>query len=57
MTYLTPKELCERLKVSYPTIVRWRKKKIGPPFVKVNYNTVRYPLDKLESWEENQQDL
>lgn len=52
---LTTKELCEHLRVSEPTIIRWRKKKVIPYFT--IGTAVRYHLNEviaaLEAKKEN----
>lgn len=52
---LTTKELCEHLRVSEPTIIRWRKKKVIPYFT--IGTAVRYHLGEviaaLEAKKEN----
>lgn len=42
---LTTKELCEHLRVSEPTIIRWRKKKVIPFFT--IGSAVRYHLHEV----------
>lgn len=45
--FLTEKQLCEWLKISRSTAIRWRKN--GLPFAKVN-KSVRYDKDKVQEW-------
>ena len=35
---------------SVRTLKRWRKKAIGPPYVRTDSGAVLYPEDKLEQW-------
>ena len=44
---LTDKELCNKIKVTRPTLLAWRKK--GMPFIKVN-KSVRFEYDKVLEW-------
>lgn len=46
---LTPNEVAELLKVSIPTLSRWRGDAAGPPFVAMQ-GSIRYPRDKLQAW-------
>jgi len=56
---LTPGETAERLRVSLPTLARWRQSGSGPPFVKFSRTKqaiVRYrESDLLEFIDENLQ--
>ena len=52
MKLLTPSEVREILKVSLPTLARWRAPESpieGPPWIKVG-DQIRYPDDELQSW-------
>ena len=46
---LTPREVAELLRVSLPTLSRWRGEDAGPPFIAVQ-GSIRYPRDKLQTW-------
>jgi len=48
-TLLTPREVAAQVGVTLGTLVDWRFRRVGPPFIKVG-KLVRYPLDALESW-------
>ena len=53
---LRPKEAAEVLGVSQRTLIRWRQKAEGPPFISMgNYATVLYPIKKLEAWMEERE--
>ena len=39
-----------RVGVTVDTLKRWRRKKKGPPYVRIDSQRVRYPQDKLEQW-------
>ncbi|NLV63679.1 MAG: helix-turn-helix domain-containing protein [Clostridiaceae bacterium] len=45
--FLTESQLCEWLKISRSTAVRWRKN--GMPFTKVS-KAIRYDKDKVQKW-------
>lgn len=47
---LTVDELAQRLRVSVPTLNRWRGKGEGPKFVKTKQR-VLYPLREVEAYE------
>jgi excisionase family DNA binding protein len=47
---LAPEEVAEILGVQPSTLVRWRRLKQGPPFVRVGHRTVRYQQEVLEEW-------
>lgn len=49
---LTPEQVAERLGKPIRTLESWRRRKKGPPCVRLNINKdVRYPLSKLIAWE------
>lgn len=48
-TYLTTKQVAERLGIAVPTLHLWRSKNTGPLSVRFG-STVRYPLSEFESW-------
>ena len=53
--YLTVDEVAARLRVEKETLHRWRREKIGPPYIQVKKGaTVIYPLDALSRWEAQQ---
>jgi hypothetical protein len=49
---LTPSDVAERLSVMPGTLVDWRFRGVGPPYVKVG-KLVRYPGDALAAWIES----
>ncbi|HOY80612.1 MAG: helix-turn-helix domain-containing protein [Armatimonadia bacterium] len=51
--WITRPELGERLRISEKTLAQWAVKKTGPPYAKFGRH-VRYRLDLVEAWEENQ---
>jgi predicted site-specific integrase-resolvase len=53
---LTPKELCERWKVSESVLRHWRVKDAGPSYIKLGENRnseVRYRLEDIEAFEKS----
>ena len=46
---LTSRELAKMLRVSKPTLARWRALDQGPPFVKIE-GSVRYPREAVDRW-------
>lgn len=49
-TFLNPKELAQRWKISPSTLERWRWLGAGPNFIKIG-GLVRYRLDAVEAYE------
>jgi len=47
VTYITLKELCEKLKISRATVDRWRRE--GLPFIKIG-NGVRFIESDVMEW-------
>ena len=49
--YLTVNEVAEMIRVSTPTLARWRAADPvqGPPFVKIE-GSVRYPREAVQKW-------
>jgi phage terminase Nu1 subunit (DNA packaging protein) len=47
---LTERELADWLKVSIPTLRRWRMEGIGPEFIKCGPSLVRYQLATVQRW-------
>ena len=45
----TAREVADKLKVSKPTLARWRAADQGPPFIQVE-GSVRYPSDAFQRW-------
>ena len=50
-TYLTIKQVCERLGVSRASINRWRKTDDFPPARQFSPGCVRWPLSAVIEWE------
>jgi hypothetical protein len=53
-TFLTPKELAARLKVTLRALEVWRKQGIGPAGVKMGFkknSAIRYRLTDVIAWE------
>jgi predicted DNA-binding transcriptional regulator AlpA len=48
--FLTPKELSKQISVSVKTLERWRKEKVGPPFVKIGNKRIRYHIKDIDAW-------
>lgn len=49
MDTLTTAEVQQRLRMSRATLLRWRRKGMGPRAVKMG-NEVRYPVEDFEAW-------
>ncbi len=52
-TMLTSNQAALRIGYTVDTLKRWRRKKKGPPYVRLDgtdQGRVRYPEDKLEQW-------
>jgi phage terminase Nu1 subunit (DNA packaging protein) len=47
---LTERELADWLKISIPTLRRWRTEGIGPEFIKCGPSLVRYQLATVQRW-------
>lgn len=45
--YWTQEDLCQELKISKSTAIRWRKE--GMPFIKIN-RAVRFSKSDVEKW-------
>ena len=48
--FLTDAQLAARWQVHRQTLIRWRREKIGPPFVRIN-TRVLYPITGVEQYE------
>jgi excisionase family DNA binding protein len=46
---LTSREVAELLKVSKPTLARWRAADQGPPFIQIE-GSIRYQREALDRW-------
>jgi predicted DNA-binding transcriptional regulator AlpA len=47
---LEPSEVAEILGVRPSTLVRWRRLKQGPPYIRVGHRTVRYQQSAITAW-------
>jgi excisionase family DNA binding protein len=47
---LTPTEVAEILGLQPSTLQFWRKKRKGPPHIRVGHRTVRYPETEFRAW-------
>lgn len=47
---LSPLQVARFLAMSTWALLLWRKKRFGPPFLKVTRKTIRYPRPELEEW-------
>jgi predicted DNA-binding transcriptional regulator AlpA len=47
---LTRREVCRFLRVSKDTVMAWHKRGIGPPFVKLTRQVVRYPVRSFKRY-------
>lgn len=48
--YLTTDQVADLLGLSPDTVLGWRKRRRGPPFVRLANNAVRYPEGALHRW-------
>lgn len=52
---LTPEQLAERLgEVSGRTLETWRRRKVGPPWVRLANGAVRYRPEDVDAWLDSQ---
>lgn len=47
---LTAEEAAEYLNVKKDTLAKWRQLGVGPQYVKVNQNYIRYPAEAILEW-------
>lgn len=47
---LTPAEAAKALRLSMPTLSRWRNHGDGPAFIRLGYNRVVYRRSAIEAW-------
>lgn len=50
-TFLTPKEVADRLRIKTTTLQAMRSRGGGPAFIKVGHRNVLYNLADVEAWE------
>lgn len=51
VSYLSPKQAADRLRLSAKTLEKWRSQGSGPRFLKFG-TRVRYRADDLDAWAE-----
>jgi predicted DNA-binding transcriptional regulator AlpA len=51
--FLTSFQVADLIGVSPWTLLYWRRRHQGPPFVKMASHTLRYPRTELETWLES----
>ena len=49
--FLTPYDLCRRWDIGMNQLERWRDSHVGPDFLLINHNTIRYSIDAVEDFE------
>lgn len=54
---LTPTDLAELLGVEVTTLVDWRYRRHGPPWIKLGHRTVRYSRNAVERWLASRQEV
>jgi len=47
---LTPAEVATYLRVSWRTLQEWRRSGVGPTWIRLGYNRVRYRKAEVEEW-------
>ena len=50
MKYYKSSDVADMLDLTTQTLMSWRKKGFGPKWIKINKNTVRYPIGDFEEW-------
>jgi DNA-binding transcriptional MerR regulator len=55
--YLTEKQVAQKLNISPRTLQAWRRKHVGPPYVRLSPRAIRYELTALLQWLEEQRVL
>ena len=50
MKYYKSNAIADMLNLTTQTLMLWRKKGIGPKWVKLGQNIVRYPIAEYEEW-------
>jgi predicted DNA-binding transcriptional regulator AlpA len=48
--FLSPLQVAQLLGMSAWNLLLWRKKKFGPPFLRITRSTIRYPRWEFEAW-------
>lgn len=47
---MSPRQVADYLGVKQETLTKWRQRGIGPKYVKLNQNFIRYPAGSLVEW-------
>lgn len=55
--YATDQEVAGLLKVTRTTLETWRRRRSGPPFVRISRRCVRYSLADLALWLDQYKEL
>ena len=50
MKYYKPTDVADMLNLTTQTLMLWRKKGIGPEWIKLGQNIVRYPTENFKEW-------
>ena len=50
MKYYKPVDVASMLNLTTQTLMLWRKKGIGPQWIKLGQNIVRYPMPNFDEW-------
>ena len=50
MNYYKPTDVADILNLTTQTLMLWRKKGIGPEWIKLGQNIVRYPTENFKEW-------
>ena len=50
MKHYKPVDVASMLNLTTQTLMLWRKKGIGPEWVKLGQNIVRYPITNFDEW-------
>ena len=50
MKYSKPTDVADMLNLTTQTLMLWRKKGIGPEWIKLGQNIVRYPTENFKEW-------
>ena len=48
--FLTRRQVADILGLSSWALIYWRRKKVGPPSIRMNRGTVRYPRKEFDAW-------
>ena len=50
MKHYKPVDVANMLNLTTQTLMLWRKKGIGPEWIKLGQNIVRYPITNFDEW-------